>query len=343
VRQQGQLFELRSTGRSGRPTWTYRYRLGGRDSRRVQRGGFTSRADAREALERELHIVRRRRRARSLTLNDLVAEYLEQHDAQPETRAKLRWVLSKATATFGSLRPSELESLDIAAWRMTIPPGHRFEATQALRQTLARAVAWGLFRDQPGQERCRQPAAAAPRDAALRVTRANRTSGSRARARVWADGVVRRDRPTPGEWLAPEWRDIDRDARLLHVRPAYRASRVTTTKTEHPRAVPLQRAALDALDKVRSGRRDPTSLLFLTPGGGYLDLHNWRPRHWRPAQVAAAISPVRHVYDLRHVRHLPVPRRASGNLFGGALRSLRRCGGSVFRWCSAGTRRLGRP
>lgn len=57
MRQQGQLFELRSTGRSGRPTWTYRYRLGGRDSRRVERGGFTSEADAREALERELHIV----------------------------------------------------------------------------------------------------------------------------------------------------------------------------------------------------------------------------------------------------------------------------------------------
>jgi len=33
--------------------------------------------------------------------------------------------------------------VEIAAWRMTIPAGHRFEATQALRQVLARAVSWG--------------------------------------------------------------------------------------------------------------------------------------------------------------------------------------------------------
>ncbi len=55
MRQQGQVFELKSTGRSGRPTWAYRYRLDGRDSKRVQRGGFTSEADAREALERAAH------------------------------------------------------------------------------------------------------------------------------------------------------------------------------------------------------------------------------------------------------------------------------------------------
>ena len=28
---------------------------------------------------------------------------------------------------------------------MTLPAGHRFEATQALRQVLARAVGWGLL------------------------------------------------------------------------------------------------------------------------------------------------------------------------------------------------------
>jgi hypothetical protein len=151
VRQQGQVFELKSTDRSGRPTWAYRYRLDGRHSRRVQRGGFSSEADARGALDRELEIVRRKRRARSLTLNDLVAEYLDQHDAQPETTAKLRWLLSKATAAFGTLRLSELEPRQIAAWRMTIPPGHRFEATQALRQTLARAVAWGLLETNPAK------------------------------------------------------------------------------------------------------------------------------------------------------------------------------------------------
>jgi hypothetical protein len=34
---------------------------------------------------------------------------------------------------------------------MTLPPGHRFEATQALRQTLARAVEWGLIDTNPAK------------------------------------------------------------------------------------------------------------------------------------------------------------------------------------------------
>ena len=71
-----------------------------------------------------------------LTLAELVDEYLAQHDAQPETIEKLRWLLAKAVRVFGDRRLSELRSQEIAAWRMTIPPGHRFEATQALRQVL---------------------------------------------------------------------------------------------------------------------------------------------------------------------------------------------------------------
>jgi integrase len=35
-------------------------------------------------------------------------------------------------------------------------------------------------------------------------------------------------------------------------------------------------------------------------GGGYLDLHNFRNREWKPAQRAAGIEPLRRVYDLRH-------------------------------------------
>jgi hypothetical protein len=42
----------------GNRLWAYRYRTGGRDSKRVQRGGFVSSEDAREALERELGRMR---------------------------------------------------------------------------------------------------------------------------------------------------------------------------------------------------------------------------------------------------------------------------------------------
>ena len=34
--------------------------------------------------------------------------------------------------------------------------------------------------------------------------------------------------------------------------------------------------------------------------GRLLDLHNFRNRYWKPAQIAAGIVPRRRVYDLRH-------------------------------------------
>jgi len=53
----------------------------------------------------------------------------------------------------------------------------------------------------------------------------------------------------------------------------------------------------------REGRlpaRFETSLLFPAPRGGYLDLHNFRRRAWKPAQRAAGIEALRRPYDLRH-------------------------------------------
>jgi integrase len=301
MRQQGQVFALKSTDAVGPPQWAYRYRLDGRDSRRIQCGGFTSEQEAREALERELDVVRRKHRSRALTLDDLVHEYLDQHDAQPETTAKLRWLLAKATSRFGSLLLSELEPREIAAWRMTIPPGHRFEATQALRQTLARAVDWGLLEVNPAKVGVDNPLP--PRREMLPFESREQLETLAAALGPQYGPMVRFAAATgmrPGEWLALEWRDIDRDARQVHVRRAFRASRVKTTKTDHPRAVPLHRSALDALDSLPRSPREPTALLFPAHEGGYLDLHNWRPRHWRPAHGQAGISPVRRVYDLRH-------------------------------------------
>ena len=139
--QKGQVFELRKRSRGGEPLCAYRYRHAGRGSRRIQRGGFASEQDAAAALERELDRLRRERRIpRSQTLSALVDTYLAQHDVQPVTIEKLCWLLSKAISVFGDRRVGELTSQEIAEWRMTLSPGHRFEATQALRQVLHRAV-----------------------------------------------------------------------------------------------------------------------------------------------------------------------------------------------------------
>jgi hypothetical protein len=40
--QQGQTIELTRRGAGGERLWAYRYRTGGRDSNRIQRGGFAS-------------------------------------------------------------------------------------------------------------------------------------------------------------------------------------------------------------------------------------------------------------------------------------------------------------
>ncbi len=299
--QQGQLIRLKRTGRDGEWMWAYRYRVGGRDSKRVQRGGFASERDAAEALERELERLRREQRvARSLTLAELVEAYLEQHDVDPVTIEKLRWLLGKAVAVFGDRPVGELRSQEIAAWRIALSSGYRFDATQALRQVLARAVLWGLIDVNPAKLGVDNPS---PR------RREQRPFESWAELNAVAVNLAPRYGPMvifaaatglrPAEWLALERRDVDREARVVYVRRSFTKGRLKCTKTEASRrAVPLQAIALDAIDRQTPSPHNP--LLFPAERGGYLDLHNFRNREWKPAQRAAGIEPLRRIYDLRH-------------------------------------------
>src|SRR3989442_2666178 len=149
--QQGQVFKLKAKGASGQALWAYRYRLEGRGSARPQVGGFASRAEAKKALQKVVERLGPAERGASMTLAELVEEYLEMHQAEPVTIAKLRWLLGKATAVLGELRLADISPQQIYAWRLTIPEGRRFEATQALRQVLNRAVAWGLIDYNPAK------------------------------------------------------------------------------------------------------------------------------------------------------------------------------------------------
>src|SRR5438105_858191 len=149
--QQGQVFKLKAKGANGQALWAYRYRLEGRGSARPQVGGFASRAEAKQALGKVVERLGPAGRGASMTLAELVEEYLEMHQAEPVTIAKLHWLLGKATAVLGELRLAEILPEQVYAWRLTIPEGHRFEATQALRQVLNRAVAWGLLDYNPAK------------------------------------------------------------------------------------------------------------------------------------------------------------------------------------------------
>ncbi len=258
--QQGQVLRMKSVAADGTALWGYRYRAGGRNSRRLQRGGFLSEQEAVEALDRALERVRRANGAAStLTLSKLVDGYLAQHDAQQETIEKLRWLLAKAVMVFGQQRVADLRPQQIAAWRMTIPAGHRFEATQALRQVLARAVAWGMIDvnpakvgvDNPQRRRTEKRPFESSNQLGKVASRLDRRTSSLV---MFAAATGLR----PGEWIALEWRDVDPDARVVYVRRAFRNGRIKCPKTEGSiRAVPLQTVALNALKKIPAGARPP--------------------------------------------------------------------------------------
>jgi len=92
------VFKLRTRGPDGQPLWAYRYRLEGRDSERPQAGGFAARAEAEKALRKALDRLGPGGGRATITLAEFVDEYLEMHQAAQVTIAKLRWLLSKATA-----------------------------------------------------------------------------------------------------------------------------------------------------------------------------------------------------------------------------------------------------
>jgi integrase len=296
--QQGQVFKLKARGADGRPLWAYRHRLDSRGSARPQLGGFASRAEAEEALRKALARLRPGGCAATVTLADLVDEYLGMHQAEPVTIAKLRWLLSKATASLGAVRLADLSPKDIYGWRQTIPEGHRCEATQALRQVLNRAVEWEWLADNPAKRVPNPPRRAKekrPFESWEEIEAVAAQLGP-----VYAPMVVFAAATglRPSELFGLEWRDVDRSAGVVYVRRAFANGRLKQTKTRlSNRAVPLQAKALEALDQLPASE-NPT--LFANSRGGRIDFRSFGRRHWKPAQRRAGIEPLRGLYDLRH-------------------------------------------
>src|SRR5215211_6695966 len=297
--QQGQVFKLKATSVDGEPLWAYRYRVAGRDSARRQAGGFTTKAEAQRALQNRLARLLPGGRAETLTLAEWVEEYLGAHQGERVTIAKLRWLLGKANVALGEVRLAELSPDQVSGWRLTVPEGHRFEATQALRQVLNRAVTWKLIDDNPAKRvpnparRCRQQR---PFDSWQQIrSLAEQLGPTHGPMVLFAAATGLR----PSELFALEQRDVDPAAGVVQIRRAYANGRVKHTKTRlSRRAVPLQGIALEALDQLQP--QEDSLLLFPNARGGYLDFRNFNRRHWKPVQRAAGIEPLRDLYDLRH-------------------------------------------
>jgi integrase len=188
----------------------------------------------------------------------------------------------------------------ICVWRLTVPEGHRFEATQALRQVLNRAVAWKLLDDNPAKRgvpnpgrRCREQR---PFESWAQIRSVTERLGPMLGPMVvFAAATGLR----PSELFALEQGDVEHGAGVVQIRRAYANGRVKETKTRlSRRAVPLQAIALEALAQLPPRADGP--LLFPNARGGHHDFRNFNRRHWKPVQKTIGIEPARDLYDLRH-------------------------------------------
>jgi integrase len=114
----------------------------------------------------------------------------------------------------------------------------------------------------------------------------------------------------PAARLALDWRDVDLEARVVYVHRSFTKGRLKCPKTEASRRA-VQTIALEALERTASSEQG--ALVFPAERGGHLDLHSFRNRQWKPAQLAAGIEPVRRIYDLRHTFATFALRARSGS------------------------------
>src|SRR6266852_6308710 len=145
-------------------------------------------------------------------------------------------------------------------WRATVPPtvpeGHRFEATQALRQVLNRAVAWGVLDFNPAKRGMpnaqRRPKEKRPLESWAQIEAIAARLGPMYGPMVIfgaATGL------RPSELFGLEQHDVDRELGVVYVRRAFANGRIKNTKTRlSTRAVPLQAKAVEALDRLRLQR-----------------------------------------------------------------------------------------
>jgi integrase len=177
--------------------------------------------------------------------------------------------------------------LCFVAWIGTLPAGSRYGIVQAVRQALDAAVRWGLMTKNPVKLAGPNPQPKAeeihPFTQGEVDLVAEELGPKYGPAVVFASETGMR----PSEWLAIEWRDVDREAGVVLVERtcAYSVLKSYGKTARSRRRVPLSGRALDALD--RTPRRLDVRLVFPGKRGGVIDLKHFRRGQWHPALESA--------------------------------------------------------
>jgi integrase len=115
-----------------------------------------------------------------------------------------------------------------------MPEGHRFEATQALREVLNHAVASEISDSNPAKAGVdnprRQHPEKRPSESWTEIDAVAEHLGS-VYGPMIVVGAAAATGLRPGEWIALEQRDLDRDARVVYVHRAFAHGRLKNTKT----------------------------------------------------------------------------------------------------------------
>ncbi len=284
--------------------------------RRRQQGGFRTKAEAATVLEERLRQVRLGALYRpDLTLDELVARFLEQYDAAPASRSWLVYYLGFSQRAFGATLIARLDAQTIGAWRARLvdqagkPASDHMKhsALRALRQVLAAAERWGWIERNPARlvkNDGARPAQFTPFDSWADVdaiTGELDPVGAALVATAVGTGL------RPEELFALRTADVDLADRVLRVMRAFAKGRMKDyPKTSGSRRqVPLRSRVVDALERLdaadgRTPAQQVSPLLFPGDRGGPIILNNWRRRDFYPAQLTAGVTPPRKPYEMRH-------------------------------------------
>ena len=277
---------------------------------RKTKSGFPTKTAAKDYAQSEADKVERIRggltvpdRERPETVDVLLDLFLEKHGrtVDPATLRKMTAQLKAARDTFGEREPATIRRAEVEDWQHDLSAGVRHDYLRTLRQGYRWAVARGLVD--------RDPTAGIPNPKRRTAERRDvHPFETWAEVETVADELDERYRAVPvfatatglrpEEWIGLHRSDVDKGARVIHVRRRYSGGLVKAgSKTGAERVVPLTKRALDALEGMAP--RIDTPILFAAPRGGYVDLEKFRHREWTPALRAAGIDH-RRIYDMRH-------------------------------------------